>query len=158
MLPDVISCVPVVSAPARVTPDSPVRHQFSVRADFGFVGGEDVGRRGDPPVLDDLDSHYPAVFGWLDHGDALGLFPGELGDLAQACLARPGSREAGMTIAAGTPSGVPARVATGQPGLLLRKLVLRLLGKLVSGLLGKLVSGLLGKLVLRLLGKLVLRL
>jgi len=145
MFPAVISCVPVVSATARVAPDSAVRHQFAVRADFGFVRGEDVGRRGDPPVLDDLDPHHPAVFGRLDPGDALGLFPGQLGDLAQACLTRPGGCEAGVAIAAGTPSAVPTAVATVQLWLLLRKLVLRLLGKLVQGLLGKLVLRLLGK-------------
>src|SRR5215475_8421683 len=155
MFPAVISCVPVVSATARVAPDSAVRHQFAVRADFGFVRGKDVGRRGDPPVLDDLDPHHPAVFGRLDPGDALGLFPGQLGDLAQACLTRPGGREAGVAIAAGTPSAVPPAVATVQLWLLLRKLVLRLLGKLVHGLLGKLVLRLLGKVISGLLGKLV---
>jgi cobalamin biosynthesis Mg chelatase CobN len=84
-----------------------------VRVNLGFVDGEDVRRRRDPPVLDDLDADQPAVVGRLNPGDTLRRLAGQLRDLAQPQPGRLGRRQpAAVAPAAVAPAAVaPAAVA-----------------------------------------------
>src|ERR1700751_2379779 len=82
-LPWVISRFLSITAAARVPPDPSVGQQLSVRVDGCFVDRQDVGRRGNPLVLDEFDADGPAVFRALHLGDALRLLRGECRDLAQ---------------------------------------------------------------------------
>src|SRR5215469_14183565 len=108
-LPWVISRFLSVAAAAGVPPHPSVGQQLSVRVDRRLVGRQDVGRRGDPLVLDELDADGPAVFRALHPGDALGLLRGERRDLAQRSLGGLTGRH-GLATA---PGRAPSAVARG---------------------------------------------
>jgi hypothetical protein len=118
-----------------------------VRVDLGLVDGEDVRRRGDPPVLDDLDPDQPAVVGRLDPGDALGRLAGQLRDLAQPQLGRLGGRELAVaSAAASATSTAPARTRPGRRAFIVLVLVVLVVVVLVvvgprARILGDVVTG-----------------
>src|SRR5882757_8020643 len=78
----VISTAPgTVASTAWIAAYAVVGEQRSVLVDVGFVGCQDVRRRGDAAVLEHLDAHGPAVVGRFQRGDPEGGLARQIRDV-----------------------------------------------------------------------------